>query len=178
MPKAFSKLGRVSMRKLPAKGKITEHGITFERLTNGDGVFSVNVMADGQRIHRVIGRESEGVTRTQAEDFIEKVRTDARAGRLSLPSGRKTSFSFGETAQKYLDRLQETNGKNLVAKERQLRLYLVPFFGSHRLDKISSFMIDQYKRRRLDTNASNGTINLANSPRCRISSIALLNGAG
>jgi hypothetical protein len=36
-----------------------------------------NVMADGQRIHRVIGRESDGTTRTQAEDFIEKARTEA-----------------------------------------------------------------------------------------------------
>jgi hypothetical protein len=46
-------------------------------------------MVDGQRIHRVIGRESDGTTRTQAEDFIEKVRTEARHGRLNLPKGRK-----------------------------------------------------------------------------------------
>ncbi|MGB6448976.1 MAG: hypothetical protein WBE90_10315 [Xanthobacteraceae bacterium] len=103
--------------------KITEHGITFERTANGDGVFSVNVMADGHRIHRVLGRESEGVTRTQAEQFIEKVRSEAREGRLSLPSGRKTYFSFAEAAKQYIDRLEETNGKNLVAKRRQLRLF-------------------------------------------------------
>ena len=81
-------------------------------------------MADGHRIHRVLGRESDGVTRTQAEQFIEKIRSEAREGRLSLPRGRKTHFSFSEAAKKYLDRLEETNGKNLVAKRRQLRLYL------------------------------------------------------
>ena len=50
------------MRSLRPGGTLTEHGINFERIANGDGVFSVNVMVDGERIHRVIGRESEGVT--------------------------------------------------------------------------------------------------------------------
>jgi hypothetical protein len=85
MARDFRKLRRPSIRRLVPGSKITEHGITFERLSNGDGVFSVNVMADGHRIHRVLGRESEGVTRTQAEEFIEKVRSEAREGRLSLP---------------------------------------------------------------------------------------------
>src|ERR1700686_2287533 len=130
MARDFKKLNRPSIRKLPPGSKITEHGITFERTANGDGAFSVNVMADGYRIHRVIGRESEGVTRTQAEQFIEKIRSEAREGRLSLPSGRKTHFSFAEAAKKYVDRLEETNGRNLVAKRRHLGRYLQPFFGN------------------------------------------------
>jgi hypothetical protein len=117
MARDFKKLNRPSMRKLLPECKITEHGITFERLANGDGVFSVNVMTDGQRIHRVIGRESEGVTRTQAAEFIEKVRTEARQGRLSLPPSRKTYFTFIEAAKNYLNRLEETNGKNLVQND-------------------------------------------------------------
>jgi integrase len=160
MARDFNKLSRPSIRKLLPGNKITEHGITFERVANGDGVFSINVMADGHRIHRVIGRESEGVTRTQAEEFIEKVRSEAREGRLSLPRGRKTHFSFAEAAEKYVNRLEEMNGKNLVAKRRQLRLYLTPFFGSQRLDSISTSTVDRYKKRRLDKGASNGTVNL------------------
>ena len=70
MAKAFQKLTRTTTRKLAPGEKIVEHGIAFERLANGDGVFTVNVMVDGQRIHRVIGRESDGTTRTQAEEFI------------------------------------------------------------------------------------------------------------
>jgi integrase len=160
MGRAFHKLSRPAIRRLAPGRKITEHGIAFERLANGDGAFSVNVMVDGQRIHRIIGRESEGVTRTQCEEFIEKVRSEAREGRLSLPSSRKTHLTFAEAATKYLDRLQETDGKNLVAKRRQLRLYLIPFFGTQRLETISTFTVDRYKRRRLDTGASNGTVNL------------------
>ena len=32
------------MRKLASRQSITEHGITFERKSNGDGVFSINIM--------------------------------------------------------------------------------------------------------------------------------------
>ena len=78
MAKAFIKLDRVELRKKKPGEKVTEKGITFERLPNGDGLYSVNIMVDGIRIHRVVGRESDGTTRTQAEDFINKARADAK----------------------------------------------------------------------------------------------------
>jgi hypothetical protein len=55
MARAFKKLTRPIMRSVGPGARVTEHGITFERMANGDGVFSVNVMVDGQRIHRVMG---------------------------------------------------------------------------------------------------------------------------
>jgi hypothetical protein len=57
MARAFNKLTRPAMRSLRPGDGLTEHGINFERIANGDGVFSVNVMVDGMRIHRVVGRE-------------------------------------------------------------------------------------------------------------------------
>jgi integrase len=113
MAKTFSKLTRPTMRKLAAGDKLNEHGITFERQANGDGVFTVNFMVDGQRIHRVIGRESDGTTRTQAEEFIDKARQDAKAGRLNLPKGRKLALSFREAADKYLTKLEQEGGKDM-----------------------------------------------------------------
>ena len=85
----FSRLDRASIRQLGTGQAINEHGITVERLANGDLRYSVNIMVDGRRIHRVIGRESDGVTRTQAEEFIERARSKARDDRLDLPKGRK-----------------------------------------------------------------------------------------
>jgi integrase len=116
-------------------------------------------MVDGRRIHRVIGVESEGVTRTQAEEFIERVRTDARAGRLSLPKGRKLALTFGTAAVDYLDRLKQDGGKNIKIKERQLRMYLSPFFATMRLDAVTSFTIGQYRKRRIDAGAASATVN-------------------
>ncbi len=159
MAKMFQKLTRPAMRKLSLGSKMTEHGVTFERLESGDGVFSVNVMVDGQRIHRVIGRESDGTTRTHAEDFIEKTRRDAREGRLNLPKGRKVAMGFREAAKWYLERLQEEGGNDLVAKERRLRLHLTPFVGDTPISGISSFDIERYKKKRLQKGANVGTIN-------------------
>src|SRR4051794_33569865 len=112
----FKKLDRPASRKLKPGEKIWEHGIIAERLADGDIRYSVNIMVDGTRIHRVLGRESDGVTRTQAEEFIASARSQALEGRLSLPSRRKTHLSFAEAAEKYLARMQETGGKNMVAK--------------------------------------------------------------
>jgi hypothetical protein len=78
MTRTFDKINRAGTRPLKAGERLSEQGITFERLSNGDGLFSVNIMVDGKRIHRNLGKESEGVTRTTAEQFISKVRHDAR----------------------------------------------------------------------------------------------------
>jgi hypothetical protein len=109
MSVSFLKLDRRSIRLLKPGEKMSEHGITAERLADRDVRYSVNIMVDGKRIHRVIGRESEGVTRTQCEEYIAGKQTDARAGRLSLPRGRKLSLTFAEAQTPYLERLEESD---------------------------------------------------------------------
>ncbi|MSR09704.1 MAG: site-specific integrase [Gammaproteobacteria bacterium] len=155
---AFSKLTRPAMRKLPPGKKLTEHGITFERSAQGDGMFSVNIMVDGQRIHRVVGRDSDGTTRTQAEEFISKVRTDARHDRLSLPKGRKVALGFRAAATRYLERLKEEGGKDLKAKRHRLTLNLTPFFGDTPLTRINSFDVERYKKHRQHEKARKSTV--------------------
>jgi integrase len=156
MAKAFTKLTRPAMRKLKPGDTMNEHGITFERLANNDGVFTVNVMVDGLRIHRVIGRESDGTTRTQAEEFIEKVRRDARDDRLALPKGRKIALSFKEAGGKYLKKQEEEGGKDLDAKRRRLNQHLIPFFGDMPLSKVTSFDVERYKKQRSQEKAISG----------------------
>jgi len=155
----FIKLTRPNIRKLKKNQKIAEHGTTFERFSNGDGRYTVNIMVDGQRVHRVIGRESEGVTRQQAEDFIEQIKTDARKGRLNLPKGRKTILNFREAAKNYLKKLEEEGGKDLTAKEWRLRKHLIPFFKNKPLTGIHTFDVERYKKSRLEQKTSPGTIN-------------------
>jgi integrase len=155
----FSRLDRPAIRKLRVDEKITEHGITAERFRDGDVRYSINIMVDGERIHRVIGRESDGTTRTQAEEFIEKARTDARAGRLSLPKGRKTHLTFSKAADDYMARVEESGGKNVRAKKWQLKLHLKPSFRDQQLRTITSFTIEKYRRQRAKEGAAAGTIN-------------------
>lgn len=155
----FAKLTRPAVRALNPGGKIAEHGIVAERQANGDVRYSVNVMVDRQRIHRVVGRESEGVTREQAERLIEKLRTEAREGRLNLPKGRKLHRGFSEAADDYIRRLEDTDGKNLKPKTRHLKNHLKPFFKEHRLDGFTDFNVRQYRKARANAGASPATIN-------------------
>lgn len=159
MSRGFSILTRRAIRSLPIGGSLTEHGITFTRNSAGDGMFSVNIMVDRRRIHRVVGRESEGVTRQQAEDFIASARTDARRERLDLSARRKTPLGFREAAKSYIARLQTEDGRNIKAKCRQFDQHLIPFFGDRPLSQLSSFEIERYKRYRLVKNPSRATIN-------------------
>jgi integrase len=156
MPKSFTLLTRTAMRRLRPNERVSERGITFHRLSNSDGAFSVNVMVDGQRIHRVVGRESDGTTRTQAEEFIQKLRQDAKHDRLSLPKGRKVALSFRDAAGKYLKRLAEEGGNDLAMKRTRLEKHLSPFFGAMPLSKISSFDVERYKKLRQEQPAQRG----------------------
>jgi integrase len=155
----FAKLTRPAVRALKPGEKLAEHGIVAECRSNGDIRYSINVMVDGNRIHRVVGRDSEGVTREQSERLIEKFRTEAREGRLDLPHGRKLHRSFAEAAEEYLTRLDETDGKDMANKRRHLRTHLVPYFGSQRLDQLKDFALKQYRKARLGAGASDATVN-------------------
>ena len=160
MTASFKRLTRPAIRQLRPGQKITEHGITAEKLADGDVRYSVNIMVHGRRIHRVIGTEKAKTTRHQAEQFMEQARSDARAGRLSLPSGRKLALTFAAAADSYVKHLEDGTGRNITVKRRQLRMYLKPFFGAMRLDTITKFTVDRYKKRRIDAGgAANGTIN-------------------
>jgi integrase len=155
----FSKLDARAVRALLPGAAITEHGIRAEKLPSGDVRYSINVMVDGKRIHRVIGRESEGTKRGTAERAIEKLRTDARQDRLDLPEGRKLYRSFAEAAEGYIERMESAGGKDMKNKKRHIRQRLVPFLGRDRLNKISDYRLRQYRKHRTDEGASQATIN-------------------
>jgi integrase len=141
--------------------KLTEHGITAERQLNGDVRYSVNIMVDGQRIHRVVGRESDGKTREQAERDIETFRTKAREGRLDLPVGRKVHRNFADAAEEYLARIEHhpKHGRNIERKRHHIRERLAPYFKDQRPDKLTEFTIAHYGRHRKTEGAAQATVN-------------------
>jgi integrase len=159
MTARFERLTRAAIRQLTPGQAITEAGITAEKLADGDVRFSVNIMVDRRRIHRSLGNESDGTTRHQAEHFIAQVRADARAGRLSLPTGRKVVPTFAALAPQYIAKLKESGGRIIDVKERHLRRTLVSFFGTMKLADITAFSVARYARERANAGAQPGTIN-------------------
>lgn len=154
----FNNLTRLDIRRLKSGQHIAEHGIRFDRLANGDGRYTVEIMVDRVRVHRVVGLESNGVTRTQAEELISRLRTEAREQRLKLPAGRKVALTFAQAAVHYLKRSEEVQGKNLKAKQQHLTQHLVPFFGKLPLSKIDAFGLKRYVKQRSEHIAAS-TIN-------------------
>ena len=153
------KLTRLDLRALRPGQHVTTGGIRFDRLADGDGRYTVEIMVDRVRIHRVVGLESAGVTLTQAQVFIEQLRADARRDRLSLPTGRKVALGFSAAAVQYLERLQARGGRNLTKKRQQLTQHLQPFFADKPLSKLSAFDLQRYIKARRETGAVHSTIN-------------------
>src|SRR5262249_81248 len=122
--KTFTVLTRQAMRNLAPNGKLVEDGITFERLKNGDGLFTVNFRADRLRAHRCMGTQSERTTPHNAEEYIRKPKEDPKPDPPNLPKGRKTTPHYPDAAAKYLVKLAEVDGKDMVAKRRRLNLHL------------------------------------------------------
>jgi len=159
MSQKFIKITRPNIRKLQPGQRLAEHGIEVDCLKNWDIRFSINIMVNGERVHRRMGTESQGVTLTEAQELLEKLKTDARHGRLNLPKGRKLHLTFQEAADKYLKRLEEGNGKDIEPKRQRLKDHLTPFFGSMIISKISTFDVDRYKKTRMDKGPAPGTVN-------------------
>jgi integrase len=155
----FERLTPQEMRQLKAGESIFEQGIMYSKLSNGDGSFAINIMVDGERIRRVLGKESEGVTRQKAEQFIESARTQARERRFNLPKGRKLAMGFQELAEKYLERMLELGGEDAKKKKYRLETHLIPFFGTKPFDAIVSFDIERYYKHRKASGAKASTIN-------------------
>jgi integrase len=78
---------------------------------------------------------------------------------LACPIRATKCLTFATAAGDYLKRLDDSQGKNIAIKRRQIRMYLTPFFGAMRLDAISGFTVDRYKKRRIDAGAANATVN-------------------
>ena len=146
----FSRLTRPNIRSLKPGEKIAEHGIVAEREGDGDVVYSVNVMVHGLRVHRVVGRESDGTTRTQAEDYVAQVRTDAKHGRLSLPKGRSVPLTVKAACDLYIKAMKVTGGKNMTAKEAHCDNHITPYFKGMELTRVAPFTMRKFRKALLD----------------------------
>jgi integrase len=109
-------------------------------------------MINGLRYNRAVGTESDGVTREQAEQYLEQLKTDARHDRLDLPVKvvEAKPLTFKEAADEYLNRIeQEGSAKDVPTKEQKLEMYIVPFFGQMLITEITTFDVERYKKQRL-----------------------------
>jgi len=115
-------------------------------------------MVDRQRYHQVIGFESEGYTRKQAEDAIALLRANARAGNGQAPN-RRSQIRLKEAADDYISYLELHDGKDITAKSMRFREHLIPHLGLKQVSKFSDDDWLAYVSLRKGESASPATIN-------------------
>ena len=121
----FKTLTRANIRNVGQHEKLQENGIEFDRLANGDGRYRINIMVDGRRIHRLVGKELDGTTRLHAE----KIRNEAHEACLNLPKGRKLALRFKEAAEQYLQKTNFDPGKKFKEKNFPAQNVFNSFFS-------------------------------------------------
>lgn len=154
---AFSKLTRPRLRALEAGESISEHGITFTRLASGDGRWSVNVMVNRVRHHQVVGTESEGFTRTQAEELIARLKAGKRERAHGIRKAR--AVSVREAGRLYLEHLVATGGRDVVKKRQRLEQHLFPALGGLQLSALTQTDLRRYSTARTAAGAAPATVN-------------------
>ncbi|WP_181922051.1 tyrosine-type recombinase/integrase [Xanthomonas campestris] len=148
------------MRGLKAGQSLSEHGITYTRTSSGDGRWSVNVMVNRRRHHQVVGLESEGYTRTQAEDVVASLRAAKRSAAHGVAGSRQgRPQSIAQAADDYLAYLMTHDGRDLVAKRMRFDQHLVPHLGQRLVARFTDDDWMAYVGKRKGEGASPATIN-------------------
>jgi integrase len=151
-------LDRQTLRRLQIGEKLACDGVEVERMKSGDLRYRLALRVDGQRVHRVVGTELGGMTFQRARAIAEQMKTDARHNRLNLPKARKVPLSFAEAAERYLAVLGAAGAIGIEGKRTQLAK-LVKFLGGIRLDAISTFDLQRYRKSRRAEGMSEATCN-------------------
>ena len=79
MALAFVHLTADAIARLDPGEKIAEFGIAAERRGDGDIQYSVDARIHGRRVHRVVGREGDGVGLDDARAVLAAARAEAAA---------------------------------------------------------------------------------------------------
>ncbi|MEB3205902.1 MAG: site-specific integrase [Vampirovibrionales bacterium] len=145
MSRKFTKLNAAAMKVLPPNKRIVEHGIIYEKNDRGEGRFEICISIQNKRLHRCVGREADGITRRHAEALIERLKTDARQGKLNPEEKKAQPLLFEVAFEQYLTHVEQSGITTAYKKRQQYRDYLLPCFKGLGLNKLSAFEIERLK---------------------------------
>jgi integrase/recombinase XerD len=155
---AFAKLVRDKLRKLKPGQIVTEHGIEYERL-DGDGRWWISVMVNRRRYHQPVGLESQGFTRTQAEELIQQLKARKHEKRHGAASRKTANITLDAAFTAYLQFLAETGGKDVAKKKQRIEAHLRPALGALPLAALTANDLRRYSTKRIAAKAKPSTVN-------------------
>ncbi|MBM4054415.1 MAG: site-specific integrase [Planctomycetes bacterium] len=135
------KYGKVIEKGIECEGKRGKH--CPEGVPSPCGAWSIDYREiDGRWVSKVF----TGISKTEAKERLEDIRSNIRRGLIGLPQSRKTP-TLREYSEKYLELSRGDKENTLLAKKRAVRV-LVQYLGDYRLDKITPFIIERYRLER------------------------------
>jgi integrase len=147
------------VRKLKTGESIAERGVTYTKL-EGDGRWSVNVMVNRARHHVVVGLESEGYTRTQAEEVIAGLKAKKREQEHGVAAPKhRVRHNIEKSSASYLAYLEEHGGKDVEGKRGRFERHINRLLGNVSVAKLSEHDWSKYVAKRTIEGAAAGTIN-------------------
>lgn len=152
-------LTRQKTRRLAIGESLTQKGVTYTRLAN-DGRWSINVMVNRVRHHQVVGLESEGYTRTQAEDVIAGLKAKKRESEHGVAAPKhQTRLTITKGVADYLDYLRSHGGRDLESKVARFSQHIVPHLGKISMPALTDDDWARYVATRKAEKAAPSTIN-------------------
>jgi len=109
-----------------------------------DGCFYITYNYNFKKVWEKVGWLSEGYSAKIAEQIRAENIRDIRHGE-KLPKEKTKAPYFKEVATKYLEWAAQNKTRNGCDDEYRCRRYLAPVFDDKRLDKITSFELEQLK---------------------------------
>lgn len=131
--------------------------MSVKKLAPGKFLIDITWTEDGRRCR--LRRQVYG-SRSDARKWERQLKTTAQLGELSTPE--QVVPIFREFTDEWMETYVKANNRpgEQANKESYLRLHLVPFFGTMKLDAISNRDIERYKACKISQSYSPQTINL------------------
>lgn len=113
-------------------------------------VWYIDFYDNGRRVRKAVGSKKD------AEDAETLLKADSLRGELRLI--KKSDISFKELTEKYLE-YGKTNGKRSLRRDRSSVKALMNHFRYLKISQVTSLLIEDYKRKRLEEKRKPGTVN-------------------
>ena len=132
------KYGKVIEKGIECEGKRGKH--CPEGIPSPCGTWAIDYREiDGRWVSKVF----PGISKTEAKERLEDIRSNIRRGLIGLPQARKMP-SLKEYTKKYLEFSKGDKENTLLSKKRAVNV-LAQYLGDYRLDKITTFIIEKFR---------------------------------
>ena len=119
-------------------------GVYYRDTKNDDRIFYITYKLKGKLYREKIGSNKEGVSASYASKIrakrtsIDRLKEDAPMHKIVVPT-------FDEAFNMYMNKIEGKSDTN--NQKQRYELHVKPFFGEHKLDDITTEMLEDFKRK-------------------------------